>query len=209
MERLIIQNYFLDVVEIESTALGWKVATNKGNKRLLHYKSQQQLALSYGWREYVSNKGYRGVERFLATRDGERWIENEDGFYTVSDFWDQREWPQEIKIRMEGYSLLGKMLGCIHTYFEGIEEDQNAELRKKGMLSRIRFQSLYDFFHKMPSEMKKNLSGETGRIILSNLPSIAERVHRAELFYKSSLDVDAFSIPQIPLESFINFENRW
>lgn len=209
MERLITENYFLDFMRSESADQGWKVITNKGNKRLLHYKSQQQLALSHGWRECLADKGYRGVERFLVTRDGKRWVENEGGLYTLSDFWDKREWPGEKKKRMEGYSQLGKMLGCIHTYFDGIEENDVKDLRKKGVLSRIRFQSLYDFFQKIPADLKRNLTTDTAQMIMGNLNSIAEKVQRAEFFYKNSLELTSFSFPQIPLQSFIHYENRW
>lgn len=209
MERLITENYFLECIGIEKANQGWKVITNKGNKRFLHYKSQQQLALSHGWREYCSDNGYRGVERFLVTKDQKRWIENEDGMYTLSDFWEQRGWPDEKKKRMDGYSLLGSMLGCIHTYFEEIDGNKFMELRKTGILSRIRFQHLYDFFGKISGDLEKKLPEKTGRIIKENLPSIAERVHRADLFHNRSLNMDVFSYPEINLESFVNCENRW
>jgi hypothetical protein len=184
--------------------------TDKGNKRFIHYKSQQQLALSHGWREYAANKGYRCVERFLVTREGERWIEKEGGFFTVSDFWENKKWPEEKKKRMDGYSQLGKIIGCIHSYFEGIEEEKMLEVKRKGRLARIRFQNLYDFFHKIPVDIKKNLAPETGRLLIRNLPLIAERVHQSELFYERCLDqVGIYSFSHIPLESFIYHKDCW
>lgn len=209
MEHVVKENYFLECLGMEPATPGWKVITNKGNKRLLHYHSQQQLALSHGWREYLAEKGYRCVERFLVTRDGTRWVEKEEGYYTLSDFWEPKEWPKEKKKRMEGYYQLGKLLGCLHSYFAELESSKYGDLRKKGMFSRVRFQQIYEYFSKISADLKNKFSKETASFLKSNLPSISERVHRSESFYEKCKEIDIFSFPQLPLDALVYHQDRW
>lgn len=209
--RQLIEQYGLEFQSAVQVGQGWRISTNKGDKRLSHFSSQQQLALSHDWREYLAENGHRYVERYLVTKVGKREIEDATGRYVVSDYWEVGDECGEKKKRWEGYYDLGRVIGKTHFFFEARGEEENVfpGLQKKGMISRIRFESLYEFLQGI-SQGEKSWSHSIKRFLSTNLPLLAERIHKAELFYQSSLEGPSrFSFSQFPLEFFCNHKEKW
>lgn len=205
-----MEKYALEVQIIQPIDEGWKAQTDKGNKKVLFFNSQQQLALSHGWRESLANHGYRYVERYFATVDGKRWVEGPKGLYALSDYWEPRDWPGEKKKRIEGYERMGELLALIHTYFERAEGSKINIQERKGMLSRIRFQPLYDFLREINGNGKGKLPASTNRFLSANLPMLGERIHKAELFYQKGISqAPSYSLASISLDSLIWHNEKW
>ncbi|WP_047150602.1 hypothetical protein [Aneurinibacillus tyrosinisolvens] len=208
-----LDDYALDIKEVAQTEGGWRVSTDKGDKRLLYCRDVNLLRWSHHWREKLVADGLRHVERYMVTKTGKHWIEDNIGCFALSDWWEGgKEWPDEKEIRMNGYKTAGIFLGSIHRSADLEQEMYRGRYRRKGTINQTELQKNMHLIHGLIQDISREKPASEQKWFAYNLSCVEERTNKAQTFYFASgaeADCIPLSFVFIDLSCFVYWEEDW
>ncbi|WP_027414867.1 hypothetical protein [Aneurinibacillus terranovensis] len=200
-----LKAYALEVEKIENVEDGWVALTDRGAKRIIYCPDKELFQWSHTWRENLVRRGFRYVERYLATKEDEHWIEDRIGIYALSDYWPpMTQWPEDREIRLKGYESFGQILASIHA--DSCLVDYRGRYRAEGTIGPEKFTNAYQWLQTIMKEKKEGVRW------IHNLPHVTERVQKAEELYLASKargDTQRLSFAFVQCSQLVYWEGEW
>jgi hypothetical protein len=208
-----LEEYPFTIAEMKQEQNGWYAFTDRGKKRITYWPDENLLCWSHSWREYLAANGFRHVERYLVTKQGMHWISHHTGGYALSDCLEETEkWTEHSEVKIEGYGMIGTLLGHLHLCFENEAMVYRGRYRRKGMLTETRLQNSYRHLYAVTRELRNKKLQATEKWLLYNFSRVIERVRKAEALYAASgveSDRTPLSFAYIDLASLVRWEGAW
>ncbi|GBF10829.1 phosphotransferase [Tepidibacillus sp. HK-1] len=120
----VLKNYNLQVEEIEEYSSFYKLKTNRGTKILRTWNDVETLDFAFQFRESLAYEGFRKIDRFIRTNDGQPYILNGDQGFVLTD-WIEGKIP--VSSNPEHMKTIGKTLAEFHQAMVKIKTNQTFE----------------------------------------------------------------------------------
>lgn len=184
----ICQQYRARVIRVTPLDDCYLLETNRGPKELRVWPRVDVMRWSFAWRERLARQGFRGLERFIRTREGKPYVIAGKRGVTMTDHHRRIE-PCQPGVEMA--RQCGEVIGMMHAaqqespLLNGTEYLKHEQLKAESEWNRAK--ALFASFRR---EDKKKLRGE--RWVAELGPTLLQRMERSYTM---------LSHPEIPQDS--------
>lgn len=146
LDRYIAEKYNFDVKNIVPYKDVHVINTSRGKKVLKKIPClPDRILFIHGAKEHLYNNGFKNLDRYLCTVDGEPYINFDESYYTVTDFIEGSECNFDSRTEIIGAS---RLLASLHKASRGF-------VPPEGSLPRDELGKLPVYFAKRLDELKK------------------------------------------------------
>lgn len=176
---------------------GYRIETNVGSKYISVWRKEESLRWSFLWREELAKKGFRLVDRFIRTREGEPFVKVQEEYVVVQDLL----LGEPIRLEEESTIQLGTLMGMLFNTFREIavpvtEDSQTAHFIDKTEL---------DSYKKEVSIAPKSMFTHLVRM---HWRSLEQRMKQAKALSSTKQEgKPIWALPNLQLEQWKRLEN--
>jgi len=167
----VIRQYSFRVGTIESFKAFHILKTDRGTKILNIWQDIHQLEQVHYHQELLVNKGFRKMDHFIRTRDGNPYVIYKGLGYSLSDVINGM--LPSIK-REKDLEIVGKTLGVLHTTLAEIK------VNKPFIRWSYHFEKGYNSLSELQSKLtNKQDKTQIDQMVLADLPSYREQINQS------------------------------
>ncbi len=164
----VLRNYNLQVDSIDTYPNIYKLKTNYGPKIISKWNDLLSIKEAHKYREALARLGFRKVDRFISTKEGEPFVFYNNTSYSLTD---------EIIGRMpsaneeKDIKIISTTLAQFHLVASKIQTNSNLRLWSENYISGLgQFTNIEDFIYK---KKKKN---EIDEMLIDSMPRNLEQI---------------------------------
>lgn len=187
----ICQQYRARVIRITPLEDCYLLETNRGPKELRVWPRVDVMRWSFAWRERLARQGFRGLERFIRTREAKPFVIVGKRGVTMTDH--QRH-IEACPFNAEIASQTGRVIGLMHAaqqespLLSGEEYLQQEKLKAEAAWSRAK--ALFASYRN-----NRTIQHEGDRLVAELMPSLLQRMERSySMLSHPSIAVDQVGV---------------